>query len=237
MSGPENIHFGRLPYAVVDSGAVATLTGAEAKTYLVIAAHASVQYASHPGVARLCEKTGLKRRTIQKAIRGLQAKKLLAIETGGGRGGTNHYRLLVNGAPVCALSNGRTPKTPKGARGRLETAHGHANNSAPPFAPTEGNRERISGARSAQAPPQAPGDVSAAESARLSRAELLARFNGLPKETRDYWRGKVNEGKFAMTGTPLDLVAADLAFAADPERQGESAAKDENILAIKTSKG
>jgi len=52
-------------------------------------------------IARRCRMT---ERGAQKAIRRLEAKGLLTIEEGGGRGGTNRYRLTINAEPEGRIS-------------------------------------------------------------------------------------------------------------------------------------
>ena len=58
-------------------------------------------------IARRCRMT---ERGAQKAIRRLEAKGLLTIEGGGGRGGTNRYRLHINPEPRFTVSEHENPE-------------------------------------------------------------------------------------------------------------------------------
>ncbi len=58
-------------------------------------------------IARRCRMT---ERGAQKAIRRLEAKGLLTIEGGGGRGGTNRYRLTINPEPTDRVSDDKNPE-------------------------------------------------------------------------------------------------------------------------------
>ena len=58
-------------------------------------------------IARRCRMT---ERGAQKAIRRLEAKGLLTIEEGGGRGGTNRYRLHINPEPRFTVSEHENPE-------------------------------------------------------------------------------------------------------------------------------
>lgn len=88
----------------------------------------------NPGVGKLARDTGLGERTVQQAIRGLEAKEILFTEhSDGGRNKTNFYSL--NPAAVAPFNtnkprNGRTVSEHKPRRKRQETPQKTAINPA-----------------------------------------------------------------------------------------------------------
>jgi hypothetical protein len=128
-----------MPYDVITSGGVAKMTGSEAKTYMVIAGHTDRDFIAYPGEELIQREAGLKRRTVQVAIRGLEHKGLIRVQQGGGRSRTNLYCLTTNGAQACAFNGGESAQPGGGnsAREHLLKAHSDDGQGASPCAPTE----------------------------------------------------------------------------------------------------
>lgn len=109
MSPPGTVQFGRIPYAPMDAGGLARLSKAEALCLLVIAAHMGEDWTARPGTERIAAKTGLHLRTVQRAVGKLEAKGILDVLPGGGRGRANTYKWRTNPGPPAAVSKGETP--------------------------------------------------------------------------------------------------------------------------------
>ncbi len=90
--------YGVVPYDPVESGAVAGMTPADAKVYLVLCAHVrSKTWDANPSIARLAELAGMSSRSVYRAVSRLEKTGLLIVTSGGGRGHTSTYRLTGNG--------------------------------------------------------------------------------------------------------------------------------------------
>lgn len=95
------VHFGKVPYAVVASGAIASMSRAELAVYVVLAGHAgNAAFEAAPAVATIARLAGVSGRTVRRVTARLAARGLLAVEPGGGpgkpgggRGKANVYRL------------------------------------------------------------------------------------------------------------------------------------------------
>ena len=80
--------------AAIDSGIVSHMRGADAKTYLVLAAYARDR--EHPSLTRIAANSGLCVQTVCKSIRRLQDLGAIAVEH---RGGTNPNYYTINSSP------------------------------------------------------------------------------------------------------------------------------------------
>ena len=99
---PVSIHVGeggdgrwfRLFHAIVTQGVVGKLTAAEARTLIVLAAHAGNDWEAWPGVDRIAEQANLTSRGVRKALTQLEKFGLIArVQAGGGRKRTTIWRL------------------------------------------------------------------------------------------------------------------------------------------------
>jgi len=103
------VQFGRIPYAVVDNGALAGLTEAGVKVYCVLCAHVNGRtWTAELGRDRLARLTGLKPYTTIVATKRLAQRGLVTIEEGGGRSRTNRY--TVNPLATLGVCSAETPK-------------------------------------------------------------------------------------------------------------------------------
>lgn len=136
--------YGRVPWAVIETGAVRKLKGADAKVYLILAAHArNDDWIVFPSVARIMALTGLTRRAAQVSMGRLETLKLIVcVQRGGGSGFSTRYR-LENSAPPCAVS-GNEVQVEGGQRRTVGTgtAHPDAPNGASPSALINMNVEK-----------------------------------------------------------------------------------------------
>jgi DNA-binding Lrp family transcriptional regulator len=97
MANVDQIHFGRVPSAMLSSGVVARLTGGEAKAYLVLAGHVNSQgWACRPSLGRIAHLVGVSERQARRLIRGLVEHGLVTITGKGGRALANTYTLATN---------------------------------------------------------------------------------------------------------------------------------------------
>ena len=97
---PSNVkircRFGRMPFAIVASGALAKLTPAEIRTYALLCGHAGRSWSCYPGNKRLATLSGLTVRGVIKALKGLRAKGLIVrVVAGGGAGHRSVYELAT----------------------------------------------------------------------------------------------------------------------------------------------
>jgi hypothetical protein len=82
----------------------------------------------YPGIARLAAMVGSSERNVQYILRSLEAQKLIFRENdGGGRGNPTRYRLAINGAEDCTLSepkrgNGLHPLGHAAPRERVQSS-------------------------------------------------------------------------------------------------------------------
>lgn len=60
-----------------------------------------------PSIGLIAARCRMSERGAQKALRRLEARGLITIDTGGGRGGTNVYRLHINPEPQFTVSEGQ----------------------------------------------------------------------------------------------------------------------------------
>ena len=79
--------------AAIDSGIVSHMRGADAKTYMILAAYARDR--EHPSLTRIASISGLCVQTICKSIRRLQELGAISVEQGGGTN-HNHYTIKSN---------------------------------------------------------------------------------------------------------------------------------------------
>lgn len=66
---------------------------------LALADHSDDEGASFPSVSRLCARTGMGERGVQKVLKRLSEKGHLTIEVNAGRSGTNRYVIALSPAP------------------------------------------------------------------------------------------------------------------------------------------
>lgn len=94
-SGPV-VQFGRVPYAVIASGALCRLRRNELAVYVVIAAHVNRDWWATLTTERLADFGGMSQRTARRVTAQLAARGLLTVARGGGRGLANTYTLATN---------------------------------------------------------------------------------------------------------------------------------------------
>ncbi|OPZ23707.1 MAG: hypothetical protein BWZ02_03121 [Lentisphaerae bacterium ADurb.BinA184] len=101
---------GVAPLGPVEKGIVARMKEADAKTYLVLCAHADRHtWEAYPGVARMADLAGLTERAVEVALSRLRGLGAITTARGGGRQRKSVHRLLSNPEPPCALSAAETP--------------------------------------------------------------------------------------------------------------------------------
>lgn len=75
--------YGIIPYTPIDSGAVARMSGGDAKVYAVIGAHVRGRsWEACPGIPRIAALTGLTVRAVQLSLRRLEALGICDVEGG-----------------------------------------------------------------------------------------------------------------------------------------------------------
>jgi len=119
---------GVAPLGPVEKGIVSRMKEADAKTYLVLCAHADRHtWEAYPGVARMADLAGLTERAVEVALSRLRGLGAITTARGGGRQRKSVHRLLSNPEPPCALSAAETPNhnAPFACTDRL-TARGRA---------------------------------------------------------------------------------------------------------------
>jgi hypothetical protein len=94
----------------------ADCSGSELLILLCLADHvgSDQEMVAWPSIALIARRSRMTERGAQKAIRRLEAKGLLAIEKGGGRSGTNRYRLHINPEPGFTGSEHENPEPASG---------------------------------------------------------------------------------------------------------------------------
>jgi hypothetical protein len=99
MTGP---HFGIIPRRVTGLD----LTGADHRVLLVIACHARKETRiARLSIETIADEVSLDRRTVQRAMRRLEAKRILKPLRGGGRGRSSEYQIIFEQA-VDATNSG-----------------------------------------------------------------------------------------------------------------------------------
>ena len=107
----DSTQFGRVPYAVIDSGAVAEMPRGEAVVYLVIAGHLNgSDWTARPSLGRIMRLAGVTERTAQRSIKRLVKAGYIKVSKGGGRGHTNVYTIV---AKPRQDGDGVTPQKPR----------------------------------------------------------------------------------------------------------------------------
>ena len=97
LKSPADAQYGRLPYEVVTSGALASLGRSDWAAYTVIAAHiGGSSWTAFPSLATIARCAGISHRTATRAVARLEKVGLLTIERGGGRSRFNRYTLSLN---------------------------------------------------------------------------------------------------------------------------------------------
>lgn len=147
---------GRVPYEPIDAGAVARMKPADARVYLVLAAHANADLEAHPGVERIARLAGLTERAVYSALRRLRTGGLLVvIEPGGGYENKTVYRLARNPEPPFTLSASETLNS--GAlnpeRRRTKTLNPRVRNRRKPMKNRLKNTRRAARAAADEPPP------------------------------------------------------------------------------------
>jgi hypothetical protein len=104
MTQGESVQFGRVPYAIVASGAIGRLRPAAAKVYLVICSHSDQDWTAKVGVRRLAELSGYLVGTVSAAIGELRDAGLITVSAAA-NGQAYTYR-LNRSAPAERLSAG-----------------------------------------------------------------------------------------------------------------------------------
>lgn len=99
----------------IRGGAMASLTGSQAKVYTALLAHASHERLAWPSVATLAGEVGLSARTVQYALRGLVGLGYIELAQAGGGRRSTVYRLLCTGASPCTPAVQRA--APQGCKG------------------------------------------------------------------------------------------------------------------------
>jgi len=104
----ERGQFGRVPVELVDAGIIAASTLAEVKVLMVICRYMNAEGWAWPSVDTIAAGAGLDRRSVQRAVRSLEARQVLEVRVGGGRARPTAYRLDVYGGTGAALSTKKT---------------------------------------------------------------------------------------------------------------------------------
>ena len=89
---------------------MADLPPYERLVLLALADHADDNGRCYPSIKRLCDRTGMGERGVQKVIKRLSEMGLVSVSVGGGRGGTSVYHLTLNPASGAVNSNDK-PRT------------------------------------------------------------------------------------------------------------------------------
>ena len=104
-NGEMQIAFGKIPLAVIATGAIAKLNRSCLLVYLAIAAHINGKsWEATPAIETLVRCTGLHKRSVQRAILKLQDFALITTECGGGRHLRNTYLLATKPAAETVAS-------------------------------------------------------------------------------------------------------------------------------------
>lgn len=132
--------FGRLPVQpLIQARILRLMLPADAKVYLALVAHRrGVGDVVWPSYDTLATITGLTRRATIKATRRLVRLGLIRIDRGGGRGVSNHYRIVEavgNGEPAFTVCS------PKRCTGDPETVNAGAPKQCPPVHPKNINEK------------------------------------------------------------------------------------------------
>lgn len=112
MSNPTR-QFGRLPYDIVDRGALIHLGATELRVYCALLIGANAKNKVMASQATLARRAGCAERTVRRTIPKLSDKGFVTVSAGGGRGRSSVYTVNENpdtlGVPLCEPKT-RTPK-------------------------------------------------------------------------------------------------------------------------------
>ncbi len=98
--------YGRVPYGIVDEGAIAALKPGAVRVYLVLCAHADDQFQARVGMRRLAKLTGMMIGSVQRSVAELQAAEVVAVDDpGNGRAFT--YRIITDRSRISERSSVR----------------------------------------------------------------------------------------------------------------------------------
>ena len=93
-----NSGYGRVPSWIAPSGIIGQLNERELRVYLALTTHVNRQtWSCYPRVNTIANEAGVKDRTAQRALRGLETKGLITVDRGGGRENTSLYTLVTKG--------------------------------------------------------------------------------------------------------------------------------------------
>ena len=111
MDEPGHLRFGKVPQAMVFSGAIVGLGRSQLAVYLTLAAHADGRgLSAFPSVRRIARLAGIGERTVQRAVQKLVESGMLRVEIRGGRHRPNEYTLVSN--PVSIADGVSADETP-----------------------------------------------------------------------------------------------------------------------------
>lgn len=93
----ESTRFGRVPFDIVQSGAIKHLDAGELRVYIAIVAHVwNDKNTAWPGIDTIAQCAGCTDRTVRRNLSKLQDKGLIRISQGGGRHRSNVYTIEQN---------------------------------------------------------------------------------------------------------------------------------------------
>ena len=119
----DDVQFGKIPYALIDAGIVRRMTPADVAVYLVICAHnLRSDWRVWPSFDRIASLTPYTRRSVVRSVARLRALGVIEVESGGGRGNPNRYRICLQNrdtpVPVSKGDRGDTVPGKQGPSGR-----------------------------------------------------------------------------------------------------------------------
>ena len=217
MTGPSHLNrtngpFGRLPYDAIDRGVLVAMKGkaGELAVYIAIAAHVQQKgWTAWPSIDRLAILTGLDRRTVQRVIRRLTEKGLIAVQEGGGKGVVNTYELITGGGVMnAAVSRPQraATSTSKGRRSRIDTAASEPPNCGVDVATRKEEEKK----RRKRQPDRVDGIdrdlVSALKAAGVRNQDVIDELAAMSGITADHIATALDKAKSKANGDPTGLL-------------------------------
>ena len=113
------------PFTVIDRARKQGLQGPQQSILVILATHYNEKKGTFPSLKTLARESGFGLTTVKKAVRSLEANKILRVERGGGRGcGGGRWSNSYIFPDLDSVAEGGKRAGPKRYRGRLRPVTG-----------------------------------------------------------------------------------------------------------------